>query len=918
MSRSRSSLLAVCSSLLIALALLGFAPKAFADDASSNSPTVVADAAVLVEDADAANRSACVEDDSGNAEQGGDALSDGTSMDDASDEEGSSGADVADVEEASGAPIADDLVDSVDVDTPGSPTAAEVTGADGAVVTESVSAHATTELVTAADNALADGVYAIASALSNAVRVEIGGASTSNGAATQVYADNATPAQRWRFSQLGSGLYKIVNVATGKVLDVAGASIYNGARVQQYADNGTKAQQWAVQKTSDGYMLTSALSSAYVLDLSAANTSNGTRVQLYESNGTKAQRWNLIACNAIVPEGLYEATCKASDKDLDVSGGSIYNAANVQQYAGNGTLAQRFYFKYDETDGYYAVLAAASGLALDVSGAADWDGANVQLYEPNNTRAQKWAVSKNSDGTYTLRSAVGGRALDVSGASRADGANVQTWASNSTDAQRFRLASAGAWSIPEGVYNIVLAVNQANSLSIAGDLQGSGANAQTAPTALSSWAQKWAITEAGGGYYRLRNLNSRMALAIVSESATSGANVGQSEAGSSATQLWKAELTVGGIVFRSKADGGIVLDINGASTNVGANVQVYASNATKAQKFRIREVGVIDAGKTFVANNVGANKVLDIWGASQDNGAALQLYEANNTVAQKFRITSAGNSAYYLQNISSQKYAEVDPATKTKLQQWEKRSDTSGRWRLAFDLETCTFTIKSVLTNTYLDGTAGTLALAPASGGDYQRFELKPIVFKLYLDAGHGWGSSYAGQFDSGATGNGYQEADLTADLTDRILKICIGEFGLDVVDGKVFQNHYAQRTHKAEELGCTALLSIHFNATGTERKGSGYMSIVGGAYKRNPNSMVLTEIMHEHLGEAMRGLYSYGISERDDLAIPNNSNMPATLLEVCFIDNEKDVKFYDARRDYVARCLAEGVLELSMRGEFN
>ena len=884
---------------------------------------------MMVEGADMADRSSFFEDGSGNAAQGGDSLVDDTSIDDAHGGKGASEADVAATGETSGAPAIADLTEFADDDVAGAATAVDATdlaGADvvdatdpaGPAVAERASALAIADLATAADDTLADGVYTMASALSNAVRVEIGGASTSNGAVTQVYADNATPAQRWRFSQLGSGLYKIVNVATGKVLDVAGASTYNGARVQQYADNGTKAQQWAVRKTPDGYMLTSALSSAYVLDLSAASTSNGTRVQLYESNGTKAQRWNLIACNAIIPEGLYEATCKASGKDLDVAGGSIYNASNVQQYAGNGTPAQRFYFKFDETDGYYAVLAAASGLALDVSGAADWNGANVQLYEPNNSRAQKWAVSKNSDGTYTLRSAIGGRALDVSGASNADGANVQTWASNSTAAQRFSLASAGAWSIPEGVYNIVTAVNQANSLSVAGDLQGAGANAQTAPTAPSSWVQKWAITEAGGGYYQLRNLNSRMVLAIVSGSATSGANVGQSEAGSSVTKLWKAELTVGGIVFRSKADGGIVLDINGASTNVGANVQVYASNATKAQKFRIRAVEVVDAGKTFVVNNVGASKVLDISSASQDNGAALQLYEANNTAAQKFRITSAGNGAHYLQNISSQKYAEVDPTTKAKLQQWEKRSGASERWQLSFDLGTCTFTIKSVLTNTYLDGTAGTLALASASGGDYQRFELKPIVFKLYLDAGHGWGSSYAGQFDSGATGNGYQEADLTADLTDRILKICVGEFGLDVVDGKVFRNHYAQRTHKAEELGCTALLSIHFNATGTERKGSGYMSIVGGAYKRNPNSMVLTEIMHKHLGEAMEGLYSYGIVERNDLAIPNNSNMPATLLEVCFIDNEKDVKFYDARRDYVARCLAEGVLELSMRGEFN
>lgn len=761
---------------------------------------------------------------------------------------------------------------------------------------------------------LVDGVYTIASAIRDTMNVEIGGASNANGAATNIYANNATPAQRWRITGLADGFYKIINIATGKALDVSGANAYNGARVQQWTDNGTDAQKWAIVSTSEGYRIYSKLSNGFVLDLAGADTSNGSVVQLYESNNTKAQRWVLTQMGAILPNGVYDVRSKVSGKDLDVAGGAIANGSNIQQYAPNGTLAQQFYFLFNDSDGYYTVVAANSGLALDVNGGGDYNGANVQLYTSNNTRAQKWAITKNGDGTYTLRSALGGRALDVSGASTRDGANVQTWAHNNTNAQRWVLGSIDGLSIPEGVYNIITAVNQANSLAVAGSSREEGASVQTAATANSSWAQKWVITNAGEGYYRLRNLNSLMMLDAAASS--SGSDVNQSAQATDDLQLWKPEVSVGGVIFRSKANNDVVLDITGASKSAGANVQLYADNNSIAQKFILRAVSAIDSNRTYTIVNVGSGKALDIASASKDNGAALQLYELNNTAAQKFRVVSAGNGSYYLQNISSSKFADVDTNTKTVLQQWEGQSGTNKQWKLNFDVKTGQFTITSVYTGKFLDGKGGTLTLQDEWGSNDQLFTFLPISFKIYLDAGHGWGSSYPGKYDSGATGNGYEEAALTADLTDRILKICVEEFGLEVVDGKTFQNHYSERTHKAEELGCTALLSIHFNAS--DSTGSGYMAIVGGASKRNANSMALTEIMHNHLGSAMGTLHDYGISVRDDLAIPNNSNMPATLLEVCFIDNKTDMTYYMAHRDEIARHLAEGVLEASARGEFN
>lgn len=773
---------------------------------------------------------------------------------------------------------------------------------------------AESEMSVQANGSLAEGVYAIASSISNSARVEIGGASTSNGAATQVYSDNWTPAQRWYITSLNNGYYKLMNVASGKYLDVAGANVGNSARVQQYAWNGSKAQQWAIVSTSSGYQLYSALSSAYVLDLAGANTTNGTAVQLYQSNGTKAQYWSLTRIEAVLPNGLYTATSKASNKVLDVDGASVQNGANVQQYDSNGTMAQDFFLSYDSSNGYYTVIGSSSGLVLDVYGACNVNGANVQMYNPNGTWAQQWAIAKNSDGTYTLRSATGGRVLDVNGASKANGANVQLYNWNSTNAQRWTFSSPRAWSIAEGVYNIVTGVNRSNSVAVAGSSRAESANVQTLPTATTSWGQKWLFAKASDGFYTIRNMNSLNMLDVAGTSAKSGSNVQQAAADNADDQLWKPELTAGGIIFRSKTNSSLVLDISGASTAVGANVQIYSSNGTVAQKFAIISVNVIDSGKTFTFSNVAADKVLDVEAASTNNGAVVQLYESNGTVAQRFRVVSASGNKYYLQNVKSDKFITVNPNDKTSVYQWEGQSGTDKQWELVLDKQTGIFRVKSVSTGQYLDGTAGTLSLKASSSTDAQRFVLLPSMFKVFLDAGHIVGKE---GYDPGAEGNGYREADLTSDLTDRIFKICRDEYGIDIVDGKTYGISYDKRTGKAIELDCTVFVSIHFNATG-DGSGSGCMSIVGGPDRRNVNSMTLTQIMNSHLVSAMSGIGSYGISVRDDLAVVNNGGIAATLLEVAFIDNSGDMQYYNARRDAIARSIAEGILEASKRGEFN
>ena len=83
---------------------------------------------------------------------------------------------------------------------------------------------------------------------------------------------------------------------------------------------------------------------------------------------------------------------------------------------------------------------------------------------------------------------------------------------------------------------------------------------------------------------------------------------------------------------------GTVLDVNGASTTNGANVQTYTLNKSNAQKWKLSEVkyATPEEGTYTISTALSTNKVLDIASGSTNDGANVQLYEKNGTTSTKF------------------------------------------------------------------------------------------------------------------------------------------------------------------------------------------------------------------------------------------------------------------------------------------
>lgn len=139
---------------------------------------------------------------------------------------------------------------------------------------------------------LPDGTYMFGSKLKTSMKIDVAGASKSNGINVRLWNGNGTNAQKWKVTHDSNGYVTLTNVNSGKVLDVYGGSSTNGANVQQYSSNNTYAQKWIAVKNSDGsYTFQSALAENKVLDVSGGSSANGANIQLYDSNNSNAQKW---------------------------------------------------------------------------------------------------------------------------------------------------------------------------------------------------------------------------------------------------------------------------------------------------------------------------------------------------------------------------------------------------------------------------------------------------------------------------------------------------------------------------------------------------------------------------------------------------------------------------------------------------
>lgn len=320
-------------------------------------------------------------------------------------------------------------------------------------------------------------------------------------------------------------------------------------------------------------------------------------------------------------------------------------------------------------DGKYVISSMLnSKYVLDVKGGSTSNCGNVQLYLNNESTAQAFKVSHDAQGYVTFTNVNSGKVLDVSGGIASNGRNVQQYTSNGTRSQKWIVKKSG------NGYTIVSALDSNFVLDLSSGRVNNGQNIQLY-TSNDSNAQKWNLTKylskqeklnqlaaenkntLADGVYKIGNAqNSNYVLDIASGSKNNGANVQLYLSNGTTAQSFKVTHDTNGYVTFTNVNSGRALDVSGGKVANYSNIQQYNSNGTKSQKWIVKKS---NSGYTIISA-LDSNYVLDLSGGKVVNGRNIQIYQGNGSTAQQWNFEKNITERERLDEMATQNKSMMD------------------------------------------------------------------------------------------------------------------------------------------------------------------------------------------------------------------------------------------------------------------
>lgn len=155
---------------------------------------------------------------------------------------------------------------------------------------------------------------------------------------------------------------------------------------------------------------------------------------------------------------------------------------------------------------------------------------------------------------------------------------------------------------------------------------------------------------ADGTYTISTLLNSNYVLDVKDGSTSNGANIQLYESNDTAAQQFKVSHDSQGYVTFTNVKSGRVLDLNGAVVKDAGNIQQYTSNGTRAQKWIVKQ----DGNGYVVMSAINPNYILDLNGGSVRNGSNIQLHSVTGSNSQRWNITKYVSKDERINSLAAQ------------------------------------------------------------------------------------------------------------------------------------------------------------------------------------------------------------------------------------------------------------------------
>ena len=300
------------------------------------------------------------------------------------------------------------------------------------------------------------------------------------------------------------------------------------------------------------------------------------------------------------------------------------------------------------------------------------------------------------NGVYEIVTALPGRrVLDVPAASKQPGEIIQLYSSNGTGAQRFRAnrTSDGYYTLQNE--NSGFYLSSSNLIELGNRILLSQERAD------NTNRQKWMIKmSTSGGYVISSAWDSRYVIDVSGANSANGATIQMWDFNGSAAQRWefrkvqsmrerlddlaaknKGVLADGSYRLHTANSSSASLDVrNGGKAN-STPVQLFRANGTAAQVWRVSH----DEKGYVTLTGAGSGKALDVAGANASQGAGIGIYDRNRTWAQKWVAVRDGSGVRLVSALDDSLVLDVQggsTANGARVQLYRANGTGAQRWSL--------------------------------------------------------------------------------------------------------------------------------------------------------------------------------------------------------------------------------------------
>jgi len=142
-----------------------------------------------------------------------------------------------------------------------------------------------------------------------------------------------------------------------------------------------------------------------------------------------------------------------------------------------------------------------------------------------------------------------------------------------------------------------------------------------------------------------------------------------------------SEITSGGVYVLKNVNSGKCVDVTGASTTSGANIEQWDCNGHANQQFKVTDIG----GGVFKLQpmNSGGAQCMDIFQSSLANGGNVDQWSCNGHTSQQFKLAQPSSGQFTITAVNSGKCLDVAGSSLLRcanIQQWTCSGNANQRF----------------------------------------------------------------------------------------------------------------------------------------------------------------------------------------------------------------------------------------------